>query len=199
MSLADALPVEARSVTKLARSVNARQHRRWYRHSTAFNFNSRDSPMRAFSTTILLTSLALSTVASAQPTDRGERREQGMYLTMFRSPATGVEFRAGHAAAFVGHYPTVISRDGMRGNANFVRAGVTYYAKSQGTSAYVSPSVMWSLGSKWRSGALTELGFRGKLYGRLNGRLGAAVLTTLDKQVRVNPTVGFDLKLGAGR
>jgi hypothetical protein len=155
--------------------------------------------MRAFFTTILLTSLVLTTEGSAQSADRSAPSEQGVYLTMFRSPATGVELRAGHAAAFVGHYPTVISRDGVRGNANFVRAGVTYYAKSQGTSIYVSPSVMWSLGTRWRSGALTEVGFRGKLYGRLNGRLGAAVLTTLDRQVRVNPTAGFDLKLGAGR
>jgi hypothetical protein len=155
--------------------------------------------MRAFFTAYLFAALVLPTDGSAQSPDLGERSEKGVYLTMFRSPATGVEIRSGHAAAYLGHYPTVISRDGVRGNANFVRAGVTYYAKAQGTSVYVSPSVMWSLGTKWRSGALTEVGFRGKLYGRLNGRLGAAVLTTLDRQVRVNPTVGFDLKLGAGR
>ena len=151
--------------------------------------------MRAFSLTIVA-GLLLSTVASAQSADRPE---QGVYLTMFRSPASGVEVRSGHAAAFLGHYPTVISRDGVRGTANFVRAGATYYLKAQGATPYVSPSVLWSVGPHWRSWALTEVGFRGRLYGRLNGRLGAAVLTTLDRQVRVNPTVGFDLKLGAGR
>jgi hypothetical protein len=152
--------------------------------------------MRASSIMILLAALTFSAEASAQTT---ERPEQGVYLTMFRSPATGVELRTGHAAAFVGYYPTVISRDGVRGTANFVRAGATYYLKAQGATPYVSPSVLWSVGPRWRSGALTEVGFRGRLYGRLNGRLGAAVLTTLDRQVRVNPTVGFDLKLGAGR
>jgi len=152
--------------------------------------------MRASSITILATVLLLATETSAQTADGAE---QGVYLTMFRSPATGVEVRAGHAAAFFGHYPTVISRDGVRGTANFIRAGATYYVRAHGATPYVSPSLLWSVGPRWRSGALTEVGVRGRLYGRLNGRLGAAVLTTLDRQVRVNPTVGFDLKLGAGR
>jgi len=152
--------------------------------------------MRALFLTILLAALVPPTEGSAQPNDR---RERGLYLTAFRSPATGIELRAGHAATYLGFYPTVVSRDGNRGNANFIRAGVTYYVKAQGASPYVSPSLVWSLDPKWRNGALTEVGFRGPLYRRLNGRLGAAVLTTLDRQVRVNPTVGLDLKLGARR
>ena len=71
--------------------------------------------------------------------------------------------------------------------------------RARGASPYVSPSLVWSLDSEWRSGALTEVGFRGRLFRRVNGRLGAAVLTTLDRQVRVNPTVGLDVRLGAGR
>jgi hypothetical protein len=152
--------------------------------------------MRVLSLPVLLAALVLPSVGSAQPTPR---REQGLYLTLFRSPATGVEVRAGHAAAHLGLYPTVISRDGARGNANFVRAGGTYYLKARGASPYVSPSLLWSLDPEWRSGALTEVGFRGRVFGRVNGRLGAAVLTTLDRQVRVNPTVGLDVKLGARR
>jgi hypothetical protein len=76
---------------------------------------------------------------------------------------------------------------------------VTYYARPAGATPYVSPSLVVSLDRGWRGGALTEVGARGRLYRRLNGRLGAAVLTTTDRQVRVNPTVGFDLKLGAAR
>jgi hypothetical protein len=152
--------------------------------------------MRALAPAVLLAALVLPSEGSAQP---NERREQGVYLTLFRSPATGVEVRAGHAAAHVGLYPTVISRDGARGHANFIRAGGTYYVKARGASPYVSPSLMWSLDDRWRNGALTEVGFRGRVFGRVNGRLGAAVLTTLDRQVRVNPTIGLDLKLGARR
>jgi hypothetical protein len=99
----------------------------------------------------------------------------------------------------VGFYPTVLRREGIRGNANFIRTGVTYYLRAQGASPYVSPSLVWSLDPEWQSGALTEVGFRGRLYRGLNGRLGAAVLTTLDRQVRVNPTVGLDIKLGGAR
>ena len=151
--------------------------------------------MRAASLAILLAVL-LPAAGSAQSTNASER---GVYLTLFRSPATGVELRAGHAAAHLGFYPTAISRDGRRETANFIRAGGTYYVKARGATAYVSPSLLWSLDPDWRSGALTEVGFRARLYGKLNGRLGAAVLTTLDGQVRVNPTVGFDIRLGGGR
>lgn len=152
--------------------------------------------MRVLALPVLLTAIVLPSEASTQPTDRAER---GVYLTVFRSPATGLEVRAGHTAAYVGLYPTIISRDGERGNANFLRAGGTFYLKARGASPYVSPSVVWSLDDRWRSGALTEVGFRGRLLGRVNGRLGAAVLTTLDRQVRVNPTVGLDVRLGARR
>jgi hypothetical protein len=152
--------------------------------------------MRLLSLTVVLASLVLPTEGSAQAARRPER---GVYATVFRSPATGIELRAGHAATYLGFYPTIISRDGKRGNVNFMRAGVTYYMKDHGASAYVSPSLVWSLDRDWRNGALTEVGFRGRLFGRVNGRLGAAVLTTLDKQVRVNPTIGLDFKLGAGR
>jgi hypothetical protein len=127
------------------------------------------------------------------------RPERGVYLTIFRSPATGLEFRAGHAAAYLGFYPTILGKDGKRSNVNFIRAGVTYYARERGVGPYVSPSILWSLDRGWRSGALTEAGVRGPLFRGLNGRLGAAVLTTLNREVRVNPTIGMDLKLGARR
>jgi hypothetical protein len=152
--------------------------------------------MRVLALPVLLAAIVLPSEASTQPADRPER---GVYLTVFRSPATGLEVRAGHAAAFLGLYPTVIGRDGARGTATFVRAGGTFYLKARGASPYVSPSLVWSLDDRWRNGALTEVGFRGRLLGRVNGRLGAAVLTTLDRQVRVNPTVGLDLRLGARR
>ena len=152
--------------------------------------------MRVLALSVLLAALVLPSEASAQPTPRSER---GVYLTVFRSPATGLEVRAGHAAASLGLYPTVLGRDGERGTVNFVRAGGTYYLKARGASPYVSPSLVWSLDSEWRGGALTEVGVRGRLFGRVNGRLGAAVLTTLDRQVRVNPTVGVDVRLGAWR
>ena len=151
--------------------------------------------MRLLPTVLLSLALVLPSAVSAQST----AAERGVYLTVFRSPATGVELRAGHVAGYAGFYPTVISRNGTRGNVNFVRAGGTYYLKAQGAGPYVSPSLLVSLDRDWKSGVLTEVGYRGRLYGRVNGRLGAAVLTTFDRQTRVNPTVGLDVKLGAAR
>ena len=141
----------------------------------------------------------LAVPAAAALAQSGAPAERGVYLTLFRSPSTGIELRAGRGAIHAGYYPTILSRDGVRSTVGFVRTGVTYYARPAGTTPYVSPSLVVSLDRGWRGGALTEVGARGRLYRRLNGRLGAAVLTTTDRQVRVNPTVGFDLKLGAAR
>ena len=152
--------------------------------------------MRASSLTTLLATLLISSVAAAQSSPAPER---GAYLTVFRSPATGLELRTGHVAAYAGFYPTILRRDGKQGNVNFIRAGATYYLTERGASVYASPSVVFSLDPDWRNGALTEVGFRGRLFSRVNGRLGVGVLTMTDGEARVNPTVGLDIKLGAGR
>lgn len=152
--------------------------------------------MRASSLTALLAMLLSSAAAAAQSSPSPER---GAYLTVFRSPATGLELRTGHVAVHAGFYPTILRRDGEQGNVNFIRAGATYYLKARGTSLYASPSVVFSLDRDWANGALTEVGFRGRLFNRVNGRLGVGVLTATDGEVRVNPTVGLDIKLGAGR
>jgi len=150
----------------------------------------------AILTSLFIAGLGVSTQAAAQAAKPAER---GLYLTMFRSPSTGLEWRAGHVAVHAGFYPTIISRDGERANTNLARAGITWYAKDRGTSVYVSPSFVWSLDRDWKNGALTEVGLRGRVYRGLNGRLGVGVLTSIDGEVRVNPTVGLDIRLGAGR
>jgi hypothetical protein len=153
--------------------------------------------MKTLTPLLLLVLFAAPSFIQAQaPVPTAER---GVYLTIFRSPSSGVEIRSGHAAINLGFYPTVIGKDGKRGNANFIRLGASYYLKDHGSTFYASPSILFSLDKNWKHGALTELGYRGTIYGRLNGRLGAGVLTTTDGEVRVNPTVGMDLKLGRGR
>src|SRR5687767_11544323 len=54
-------------------------------------------PMRVRLLPVLLATFGFSVAAVAQSTVRDE---QGLYLTVFRSPATGIEYRAGHAAAY---------------------------------------------------------------------------------------------------
>ena len=143
---------------------------------------------------LVLAVIATPHLAMSQTTSKP--RESGIYLTIFRSPSTGVEARSGRAAVNLGFYPTVITRDGKRDNVNFLRVGGSFYAKDRGTSLYVSPSLAFSLDRTWKHGALTELGIRGTLYRALSGRVGAGVLTTTDGRVRVNPTIGMDLQLG---
>lgn len=153
--------------------------------------------MKYASRSLLLALIAAPNLARSQASVPAP--ERGAYLTIFRSPSSGIELRSGHAAVNLGFYPTVIGRDGKRGNANFIRLGGSYYLKDRGPSLYASPSILFSLDKNWKHGALTELGYRGSIYRQLNGRLGAGVLTTIDGLVRVNPTVGLDIKLGGGR
>jgi hypothetical protein len=155
--------------------------------------------MNAVLRLLVAATIAAPHAAMSQSPSAPKPRESGIYLTIFRSPSTGVEIRSGHAALNVGFYPTILSKNGTRGNVNFIRVGGTYYLKARGASPYVSPSIVFSLDKNWKHGALTELGFRGTLYRTLSGRLGAGVLTTTDGQVRVNPTIGMALKIGRGR
>ena len=142
-----------------------------------------------------LIALALAAIPATLPAQPGER---GLALTVFRSPATGLELRAGRAAAFAGFYPTILRADGQADgeSTSFVRAGATWYLRPRGWSPFVSPSIVWSLDRDWRNGALTEAGVRFPLGSRVNGRLGVGVLTTFDGEARVNPTVGLDIPLG---
>jgi hypothetical protein len=162
------------------------------------NLKLRDFLMRTMLVGLLVSALAAPGHMTAQQLPL-RPVERGLYLTIFRSPATGIELRSGNVAAYAGFYPTVIKLDGQLSNTNFVRAGATYYMNDRGAGLYVSPSLLWSLDPDWKNGALTEIGFRGRLYRRLNGRIGAALLSTPDRHGRVNPTVGLDLPLGAGR
>jgi len=153
--------------------------------------------MNIVATALVLALIAAPNVVMSQTASKP--RESGIYLTIFRSPSTGVEARSGHAAVNLGFYPTVLRKDGKPANANFIRLGGSIYAKDRGSTLYVSPSMVISLDEDWKHGALTELGFRGTLHRALSGRLGVGVLTTVDGRVRVNPTVGMDLRLGRGR
>ena len=137
-------------------------------------------------------------VAEAQDS-LSNARERGVYLTVFRSPSTGVEVRRNHLGMHAGLYPTVIARNGEKENVNFMRAGITWYLQPGGSTFFATASVVFSLDRDWKHGALTELGYRAKIGNTLFARVGGAVLTTVKGEVRVSPTIGMDLRLGGAR
>jgi len=146
--------------------------------------------------------LALSVPSSAsaqdsQPTAPASP-EGGLYLTAFRSPATGLEFRSGHFAIHAGYYVTILkSGEQAKGeNTNFVRTGATFYLRPAGWTPYVSPSIVISLDDDWDNGVLTEFGMRIPVFSRASLRGGVGVLRTFDGETRVNPTIGLDVRLG---
>jgi hypothetical protein len=133
---------------------------------------------------------------SAQPTSAPA--DGGLYLTTFRSPATGLEYRAGRLAIHAGYYVTIIKADGqVKGeNTNFVRTGASFYLRPTGWTPYVSPSLVLSLDDDWDNGILTEVGLRMPIFSRASLRGGVGVLRTFNGQTRVNPTIGLDVRLG---
>jgi hypothetical protein len=149
----------------------------------------------------ILAAVPAAHAAHAQSHVVAPASERGVYLTVFRSPATGVELRAGRLAVHAGHYPTILRADGQRDgeNTNFVRLGGSLSLRSRGWSPYVAPALLVSLDGDWDSGVLSELGVRLPVAGRLAFRAGVAVLTTFGGEARVNPTIGLDLNLGSAR
>ncbi len=117
-------------------------------------------------------------------------------LTIFRSPGSGLQVSRGHLAAFVAHYPTIITRDGKQRNTQFIRIGVAAYARPDArTSPYVSLSYAPSLTKGWANSALFDVGARQRFGSRFSGQLGAAVLYAPEtRQTRVNPTIGLGVQ-----
>jgi hypothetical protein len=124
--------------------------------------------------------------------------ERGLYLTVFRSPSTGLEYRAGRLGVHAGWYPTILKADGQDEgeNTNFVRLGGAVYLRPSGLSPYLSPAVLVSLDDDWKTSFLAEAGLRIPVAGRFSFRGGVGVLTDFAGEVRVNPTVGLDVRLG---
>lgn len=144
--------------------------------------------------------LSLNSSASAQESQQAPAvsPERGLYVTAFRSPATGLEFRAGRFAIHAGYYVTIlkIGEQPKGANTNFVRTGASFYLRPGGWTPYVSPSLVLSLDDDWDNGVLTEVGFRVPVFSRASLRGGVGVLRTFDGETRVNPTIGLDVRLG---
>jgi hypothetical protein len=150
--------------------------------------------------TFALTLSLSSSYASAQESQQTPvpSPEGGLYLTAFRSPATGLEYRKGHFAIHAGHYVTILKtgEEAKGESTNFVRTGASFYLRPTGWTPYVSPSVVFSLDDDWDNGILTEVGLRIPVFSRASLRGGVGVLRTFEGETRVNPTVGFDVHLG---
>ncbi len=158
------------------------------------------------STNVLLAGLAfalvvsMSSSASAQGAQQppAASPERGLYLTAFRSPATGLEYRTGRFAVHAGYYVTIleIGEQAHGDSTSFVRTGASFYLRPTGWTPYVSPSVVFSLDDDWDNGILTEVGMRIPVFSRASLRGGVGVLRTFDGETRVNPTIGLDVRLG---
>jgi hypothetical protein len=135
--------------------------------------------------------LALSAPLSAQSAG-------GLHFTGFRSPATGLELRGTHLGVHAGYYPTVLKADGQAAveNTSFIRIGVAGYLRQDGLTPYLSTALLISLDHDWKNSLLSEVGVRIPVKQRFALRVGVGVLTSSDGEVRVNPTVGFDIPLG---
>lgn len=117
---------------------------------------------------------------------------EGLTLTVFRSPATGLEYRIGHVSAYAGFYPTIFQRDGKARNTNFIRLGVMVYRRPTASSFYISSSYAISLTDGWDNSILNEIGYRWQVSRRFDVRGGGVVLVTERfDEVRLNPSIGF--------
>jgi hypothetical protein len=157
-------------------------------------------PMHLFVASLTFAvALSLSSSASAQDTQPPSAgSSDGLYLTAFRSPATGLEYRTGRVAIHAGYYVTIIktSEQAKGENTNFVRTGASFFLRPSGWTPYVSPSLVLSLDDDWDNGILTEVGLRIPLVSRASLRGGVGVLRTFDGETRVSPTIGLDVRLG---
>lgn len=126
------------------------------------------------------------------------RRTGGFYATLFRSPASGLEFRSGPIGLYAGWYPTILKADGQAKseNTNFIRVGAAAYFRRHGWSPYIAPAVLFSLDDDWTDAFFVDAGVRLPIAQPIALRLGLGVLAAVDGEIRANPTVGLDVRLG---
>lgn len=155
--------------------------------------------MRFLTTLVLLALVPYAAHAqSAEPPRPSMTGQQAWRatLTIFRSPGTGVQLSKGYLAVFLGHYPTVIKRDGEQRATQFVRMGVAYYvAPHAATSPYASLSFAPSLTRGWSNSGIADVGVRRMVTRRFSGQLGIAVLHAPGShETRVSPTIGLGVR-----
>ena len=121
-------------------------------------------------------------------------------INAFRNPSIGLEYRRSHVSVHAGYYPTIVSQDGAGKNVttSFVRTGLTYWFLPVGrrdnpSSFYASASYLRGLDRDYEgdNGAMGEVGFRWFIWKGLNVRIGAAVLASPGKNLKLNPTPGI--------
>jgi hypothetical protein len=172
-----------------------------FRRTVVGSFTRVVVAFRTSATALVLAAAVLAVPAAAQQAGSSPVREGGVYLTIFRSPASGVEVRGGRLGAHAGFYPTILKADGQADgeNTNFVRIGGAFYVAPAGWTPYFAPSLLISLDDDWDNALLSELGVRLPVARRAAFRLGVGVLRSFSGAVRVNPTVGVDVRLGRAR
>ncbi|GAB3639561.1 hypothetical protein [Spirosoma arcticum] len=125
-------------------------------------------------------------------------------LNAFRNPSIGLEYRQRHVSVHAGYYPTIVSQNaaGTNVTTSFVRSGLTYWFGAVGrrenpSSFYASASYVRGLDRDYEgdNGAMGEVGFRWFVWKGLNLRIGAAVLASPGKTLKLNPTPGISYSI----
>lgn len=120
-------------------------------------------------------------------------------LNAFRNPSIGLEYRHRHVSVHAGYYPTNFTSNVT---TSFVRTGLTYWFLPVGrrenpSSFYASASYVRGLDRDYEgdNGAMGEVGFRWFVWKGLNLRIGAALLASPGKTVKLNPTPGISYSI----
>lgn len=120
-------------------------------------------------------------------------------LNAFRNPSIGLEYRHRHVSVHAGYYPTNFTPNVT---TSFLRTGLTYWFLPVGqrenpSSFYASASYVRGLDRDYKgdNGAMGEAGFRWFVWKGLNLRIGAAVLASPGKTLKLNPTPGISYSI----
>ncbi|MBC7890765.1 MAG: hypothetical protein H7Y12_01010 [Sphingobacteriaceae bacterium] len=120
---------------------------------------------------------------------------QEISINGFRNPSIGLEYRH-HAVSFhAGYYPTNFE-SGV--TTTFVKVGTTFWflpigQRENPSSFYASVSYLRGLSREYENenAAFVDAGFRWMVWRGLNLRIGAGLLASPGKSVKLNTTPGI--------
>ncbi len=120
---------------------------------------------------------------------------QEFSINGFRNPSIGLEFRHRAVSFHAGYYPTAFE-SGV--TTKFIKVGTTLWFLPVGkrenpSSFYASVSYLRGLNREYKNdnAAFVDVGFRWMVWRGLNLRIGAGVLASPGKSVKLNPTPGI--------
>ena len=149
-------------------------------------------------TKLILSLLPFLVASSAVAQTDAPSPERSVYVHVFRSPSTGLEYRSGNWGVHAGLYTTILNSGGK--STEFFKVGGTYYFPSplgKRFEVYNTVAYMTGLNRSYKkdSALFVDQGLVYEMGKGFSARLGSGLLFSKGHRTKTNPTIGISYRI----